>query len=86
MVELDLRSLSICIQALQKAIGHNTFIAQSETVDAEDLEESSYMYELELVRIAKIYRKAERKGEDCTPLSLILKPPFDDLLTDGHLD
>ncbi len=56
IVNIDPRSLSVCIQALQKAIKYNEFLSQSETVELDDYEESSYMYELELMRLIKIYQ------------------------------
>jgi hypothetical protein len=77
--DIDVRSLSVCIQALQRAIRFNELMAHSETVDEEDYEQSSYMYELELSRLAKIYRAEEAAGRVDVPLSRILRPPFDDM-------
>lgn len=76
MVYLDSRSLSVCIQALQTAIKHHDFLSQSQTVDKDDFEECSYMYELELCRLVDLYKKEEQLGNACIPLNDLLKPPF----------
>mgnify|MGYP003547049026 CR=1 FL=1 len=41
------------------------------------VEESSYMYELELSRLIEIYANEERLGRVNIPLSKLLHPPFD---------
>ena len=79
MSVMDKRSLVVCIQALQKAIRFNDFLSQSETVESEDYEESSYLYELELLRLCQLYKSEEQKGNVSIPLSALLKPPFDEL-------
>lgn len=81
MPKVDKRSLSICIQALQKAIRFNDFLSQSETVESDDYEESSYMYELELNRLCEIYKDEELEGNVSIPLADLLQPPFDEILT-----
>jgi len=73
------KSLAICIQALQKAIKFNDFLSQSETVEGDDYEESSYMYELELSRLCDLYKSEELKGNVSIPLSSLLKAPFDEI-------
>ena len=80
MPNIDEKSLSVCIQALQKAIKFNDFLSQSETVESDDYEESSYMYELELSRLCELYKSEELKGKVSTPLSRLLKPPFDEII------
>ncbi|GAA5213561.1 hypothetical protein ACFSJ3_03310 [Corallincola platygyrae] len=80
MPNVDVRSLSVCIQALQTAIAHNNFLFQSSTVDKDDYEESSYMFELELAKLVEIYKVEEEAGNTQIPLELLLKPPFDALL------
>ncbi len=79
MPNIDIQSLSVCIQALQTAIKHNDFLSQSDTINADDYEESSYMYELELSRLAKIYKEEEKAGRVNLPLAKLLKPPFDEI-------
>lgn len=81
MPEIDTRSLSVCIQALQTAIRHHEFLAQSDTVDGDDYEEASYMFELELARLVKLYREEEQAGRATIALAKLLKPPFDGLAT-----
>ncbi len=81
MPEIDIRSLSVCIQALQTAIHHHEFLAQSATVDSDDYEEGSYMFELELARLVKLYQEEERAGRANIALGALLKPPFDGLAT-----
>jgi hypothetical protein len=71
----------VCIQALQDAIKFADFLSQSETVSAADHDESSYMYELELSRLVKIYASEERAGRVNIPLAELLRPPFDALLS-----
>ena len=78
MADIDPRSLSVCIQALQKAIKYNDFLSQSETVDSNDYEESSYMYELELLKLIKIYRSEEKINNVSIPLSQLLMAPFNE--------
>ncbi|GAB2189620.1 hypothetical protein MAH1_12280 [Sessilibacter sp. MAH1] len=73
------KSLAICIQALQKAIKFNDFLSQSDTVDSDDYEESSYMYELELNRLCDLYKSEEIKGNVSIPLASLLTPPFDEI-------
>ncbi|RCU50870.1 hypothetical protein EZV61_06935 [Corallincola luteus] len=79
MPNVELRSLSVCIQALQTAIKHNDFLSQSCTVDGDDYEESSYMYELELAKLVKVYQAEEKLGKTSIPLEDLLHPPFDEL-------
>jgi hypothetical protein len=78
MPDIDIRSLSVCIQALQRAIRFNDFLAQSQTVDAEDFEESSLMYEVELARLIEIYKREESAGRVTIPLAKLLHAPFND--------
>ncbi|TMN94674.1 hypothetical protein [Pseudoalteromonas sp. S558] len=78
MPSIETKTLSVCIQALQAAIKHNDFLSQSETVDKNDYEESSYMYELELVKLIKLYKKEEENGVPI-PLKDLLKPPLEEL-------
>lgn len=79
MPDIDNRTLSVCIQALQRAIRFNDFLSQSQTVDSDDHEESSYMYEQELSRLIDIYAAEELLGRVNIPLSSLLHPPFDEL-------
>lgn len=55
-------TLSVYIQALQKAIWYNEFLAQSQTVDSDDYEESSHMYEVELSKLVELYMLEEKNG------------------------
>ena len=79
MPNINENTLSVSIQALQKAIKFNDFLSQSETVESDDYEESSYMYELELSRLCELYKAEELKGNVSIPLSNLLKPPFDEI-------
>lgn len=79
MPNISNNSLAVCIQALQRACKLNDFLSQSDTVDSDDYEENSYMYELELGRLFGIYKKEEIKGNVNTPLASLLSPPFDEL-------
>jgi len=74
-----MNALSVCIQALQRAIRFNDFLSQSQTVDSDDHEESSYMYEQELSRLIEIYANEERLGRVNIPLAELLHPPFEEL-------
>lgn len=80
MANIDSRSLSVCIQALQQAIRHNDFLSQSDTVNSDDYEESSYMFELELSKLVEAYAEEEKAGKVSIPLKQLLSPPFDTLL------
>lgn len=79
MPTINEKSLAVCIQALQRAIKFNDFLSQSDTVDSDNYEEISYMFELELSRLCDIYKSEEIKGNVSIPLSLLLKPPFDEI-------
>lgn len=83
MPNIDNDSLSACIQALQKAIRHNEFLAQSKTVDSDDYEESSHMYEVELSKLVNLYKQEEKNGNVPIPLSKLLHAPFDSLVKHG---
>ncbi|GAA6170134.1 hypothetical protein [Sessilibacter corallicola] len=80
MPNMNENSLAVCIQALQKAIRFNDFISQSDTVDSDNYEESSYMFELELSRLCELYKIEEKNGNVSIPLSSLLTPPFDELI------
>lgn len=79
MPAVNEKTLATCIQALQKAIRFNELVSQSDTVDGDDYEESSYMFELELSKLCDIYKEEELKGNISIPLSSLLKAPFDEL-------
>lgn len=79
MPNLNNSSLAVCIQALQKAIKFNDFLSQSDTVDSDDNEESSYMYELELNRLSSLYKEEEKLGNVDIPLQRLLSTPFDEI-------
>ncbi len=80
MPNINENSLVVCIQALQKAIRFNDFISQSDTVNSDNYEESSYMFELELSRLCELYNIEEKNGNLSIPLSSLLIPPFDELI------
>jgi hypothetical protein len=80
MPNINENSLVVCIQAFQKAIRFNDFISQSDTVDSDNYEESSYMFELELSRMCELYKIEEKNGNVSIPLSSLLTPPFDELI------
>lgn len=77
MPNIDLRSLSVCIQALEDAIRYYELLSQSETTDSSDFEECKYMYEVELAKISDIYSKEESKGLAPIPLNKLLKKQND---------
>ncbi|HTF97512.1 MAG TPA: hypothetical protein VL995_15335 [Cellvibrio sp.] len=73
MPSVDIRTLSVCIQALEDAIRYYDLLSQSETTDSDDYEECKYMYEVELSRLCEIYAKEEEKGLVPVPLKKLLK-------------
>jgi hypothetical protein len=73
MPNIDIRTLSVCIQALEDAIRYYDLLSQSETTDSNDYEECKYMYEVELSRLCEIYAKEEEKGLTPVPLKKLLK-------------
>ena len=75
MPNIDIRTISVCIQALEDAIRYYDLLSQSETTDSDDYEECKYMYELELSRLCEFYSKEEEKGLTPVPLKQLLKNP-----------
>ena len=73
MPNLDIRTISVCIQALEDAIRYYELLSQSETTDSDDYEECKYMYEVELSRICELYSKEQEKGLVPVPLERLLK-------------
>ena len=73
MPNIDIRTISVCIQALEDAIRYYDLLSQSETTDSDDYEECKYMYEIELSRLCEIYSKEEEKGLAPVPLNKLLK-------------
>ncbi len=73
MVNIDIRSISVCIQALDDSIRYYDLLSQSDTVDSDDFEECKYMYEVELSRLCELYSAEEKKGNVPIPLSKLLK-------------
>lgn len=73
MPNIDIRTISVCIQALEDAIRYYEFLSQSETAESDDYEECKYMYEVELSRICEIYSKEEERGLVPVPLKTLLK-------------
>ena len=73
MPDVDIRSISVCIQALPDAIRHYEFLCQSQTVDPDDYEEAKCMYELELARLSEIYAAEEKQGRTSIPLAALIK-------------
>lgn len=73
MLTLDIRSISVCIQALEDAIRYYDLLAQSDTTNSDDFEECKYMYEVELSRLCEIYSAAEARGDAPVPLAKLLK-------------
>lgn len=71
------RSLSVCIQALQAAIRYNELLERSETTEAIDYQESSLVYERELIHLIEKYKQVEEGGRARIPLRSLLRPPFD---------
>ncbi|BFM05903.1 hypothetical protein [Halioxenophilus aromaticivorans] len=73
MPNIDIRSIAVCIQALEDAIRYYDFLSQSETTDNDDYEECKYMYELELSKLCETYKTEEEKGLAPIPLNKLLK-------------
>ncbi len=73
MQTIDNGSLIICLQALERAIEHNEFLSQSETVDKDDYEEINYRYELTLNKLAIKYIEEWEKDGTLLPISEIIK-------------
>lgn len=73
MDKLDIRTVSVCIQALEDAIRYYELLSQSETTDSDDYEECIYMYEVELSKLCDLYKTAEKNGEAPIPLEKLLK-------------
>ncbi len=73
MVNIDIRSISVCIQALEDSIRYYDLLGQSETTDSDDFEECKYMYEVELSRLCELYASEEKKGNVPVPLNKLLK-------------
>ncbi|BDU39767.1 hypothetical protein [Vibrio nigripulchritudo] len=73
MQTIDNGELVICLQALERAIEHNEFLSQSETVDKDDYEEINYRYELTLNKLAKKYIDESKKNPTLIPIDKIIK-------------
>jgi len=73
MPDIDIRTISVCIQALEDAIRYYDLLSQSETTNRDDYEECKYMYEVELSKMCEIYLKEEEKGLAPVPLKKLLK-------------
>ena len=73
MVNIDIRSISVCIQALEDSIRYYDLLGQSDTTDSDDFEECKYMYEVELSRLCELYKAEEKKGNAPVPLNKLLK-------------
>ena len=86
MAEIDNTSLSVSIQSLQRTIQFYEFLEQSDTVNPEDYEEASAMFDLTLSRLCEVYRKEEAAGRISTPLKSILRPPYDVLADEPPFD
>ena len=80
MAEIDIRSLAVCIQALQRAIRFHDFLNRAQAVDPDGQEDKSYMYEQELNRLVGIYKIEEQAGRALIALADLLYPPFRNLL------
>lgn len=73
MQTIDNGSLIICLQALERAIEHNEFLSQSDTVDKDDYEEINYRYELTINKLAKKYIEESNKDKNLLPINKIIK-------------
>jgi hypothetical protein len=73
MPNIDIKTISVCIQALEDAIRYYDLLSQSDTTNSDDYEECRYMYEVELSRLCEIYSKEEEKGLAPVPLGTLLK-------------
>ena len=70
---IDIKTLAVCIQALEDAIRYYDLLSQSETTNSDDYEECRYMFEVELSRICEIYKQEEENGLAPVPLDKLLK-------------
>lgn len=73
MVTIDNGHLTLCLQALERAIEYNEFLSQSETVDKDDYEEINYRYELALNQLAKKYNEQRKSNSNLLPLEKLIK-------------
>ena len=73
MPTIDNGNLIICLQALERAIEHNEFISQSDTVDKDDYEEINYRYELTLNKLGKLYIEEVKNDSSLLPIEKIVK-------------
>ncbi len=72
MVTIDFGQLTLCLQALDRAIEYNEFLSQSETVDKDDYEEINYRYELAINQLAKKYKESCKSDSSLLPLEKII--------------
>ncbi len=73
MVTIEFGQLTLCLQALERAIEYNEFLSQSEKVDKDDCEEINYRYELAINQLAKKYKEACKSDVSLLPLEKIIK-------------
>lgn len=73
MGNTEIRSMAICIQALEDAIRYYDLLAQSETTNNDGFEQCRYMYEVELSRLCALYATEEKQGNTSVALHKLLK-------------
>ena len=76
MPTIENGSLILCLQALEKAIEYNEYLAQFETVDKDDYEEINYQYELALNKLAKVYNDERAANSNLLPIEKLVKYRF----------
>lgn len=76
MGNTEIRSMAICIQALEDAIRYYDLLAQSETTNNDDFEQCRYMYEVELSRLCALYTTEEKQGNTSVALQKLLKSSY----------
>jgi len=73
MPHVDMDTLAVCIQALEKALKFIEHFESSETVNSRHKAESRMMYEGTLDKICHLYKDEERKGNASIPLNKLVK-------------
>jgi hypothetical protein len=73
MPDVDVDTLAVCLQALEKALKFNALVSASQTVGLRAYAESDLQYERALQTLIRIYKKEERQGKVPVPLKKLLK-------------
>jgi hypothetical protein len=72
MPNVDISSLTLCLQALDTAVRYHEQFAKSETVDSDDDAELIFAYEREIQRLGSLYEAEQKRHPDYPPLKDLL--------------